>query len=239
MNAYNNLAFPLKEQGYSKKKIKQIVSESFELVGLVGNEKKFPRELSGGQQQRVAIARALALKPKILLLDEPLSALDKKVRQKLRNDIKAIHKELGITSIMVTHDQEEAISMSDRIAIMNEGRIIQVDTPQEIYSNPKDFFSANFIGDINTFYMQDSIALIRPEHITLQKDKGVNKSIVKNIEFLGSFFRITLDSIDKHHADSIICNISPKDFSELALSIGDEAYYHAHEEYMLYFKDMQ
>lgn len=173
MSAYENLAFPLKEQGYSKKRIKQIVYESFELVGLIGNEMKFPRELSGEQQQRAAIARALTLKPNILLLDEPLSALDKKVRQKLRNDIKAIHAELNITSIMVTHDQEEALSMSDRIAVINQGKITQIDMPQEIYTNPKDFFTANFIGETNTLYTNESMTLLRPEHITIKKARVI------------------------------------------------------------------
>lgn len=239
MNAYENLAFPLKEQGYSKKKIKQIVSESFELVGLSGNEAKFPRELSGGQQQRVAIARALSLRPKILLLDEPLSALDKKVRQKLRNDIKAIHKELGITSIMVTHDQEEAIGMSDRIAVMNQGKIIQIDTPQEIYTNPKDFFTANFIGEVNTFYNNNAITLLRPEHVSITKDKSGENAIIKDIEFLGSFFKITLDCCNKKKADSITSNISLKDFSELELKVGDSISYYANPQYMLYYKDKE
>lgn len=237
MSAYENLAFPLREQGYSKKKIKQIVNESFELVGLSGNEAKFPRELSGGQQQRVAIARALSLKPKILLLDEPLSALDKKVRQKLRNDIKNIHKELNITSIMVTHDQEEAISMSDRIAVMNQGKIIQIDTPQEIYTNPKDLFTANFIGETNIFYINNNIALLRPEHTKITKDTNGDRAIIKDIEFLGSFFKITLDCCDKKKADNIISNISLKEFNELNLKIGDTISYHTNPAYMLHYKN--
>lgn len=236
MSAYENLAFPLKEQGYSKKKIKQIVGESFELVGLVGNEKKLPRELSGGQQQRVAIARALSLKPKVLLLDEPLSALDKKVRQKLRSDIKTIHKNLGITSIMVTHDQEEAISMSDRIAVMNQGKIIQIDTPQEIYTNPKDLFTANFIGETNTLYIDNNLVLMRPEYIKITKDTSGNLAVVKDIEFLGSFFKITLDCHNKKMADSVISNVSLRDFSELELKVGDTISYHIKPEHMMHYK---
>lgn len=241
MNAYENLSFVLKEQGYSKKKIKQIVQQSFELVGLLGNEKKFPAELSGGQQQRVAIARALSLKPKILLLDEPLSALDKKVRHKLRNDIKVMHKELGITTIMVTHDQEEAISMSDRIALINEGKIVQIDTPKEIYSNPKDMFAANFIGDINTFYNNDSIALLRPEHISLHKESGDYSATIKDIEFLGSFFRVRLECRSGDFASSLspnlfVCNLSLREFSEMPLKIGESVYFCIKQEHILYFK---
>lgn len=244
MTAYENLAFPLREQGHSKKKIKSIIQKKFELVDLIGNEHKYPRELSGGQQQRVAIARALSLKPKVFLLDEPLSALDAKVRQKLRQDIKHIHKELGITSIMVTHDQEEAITMSDRIAIMNNGEIIQIDSPKEIYTHPKDIFTAMFIGDVNIFTTPHNISLLRPEHVRIQKDAlssdNHNMAMIQDIEFLGSSFKIKLDCLNKTKADVITSNISIGDFNALNLKVGDHIYYSLNQEYMLcYNKNAQ
>ncbi|MFR2551675.1 MAG: ABC transporter ATP-binding protein [Clostridioides difficile] len=145
MTAYNNIAFPLKERKVSKEKIDNKVKEVLETVGLTNEAHKYPKALSGGQQQRIAIARALALEPKFLLLDEPMSALDAKVRHKLRMDIKRLQKELNITTIMVTHDQEEAITMADKIAILNGGDIMQIGTPEEIYQNPQNLFTAQFI----------------------------------------------------------------------------------------------
>jgi len=132
--------------------IKKRVDELLELVGLPEQEKKYPSQLSGGQQQRIALARAIATSPGVLLLDEPLSALDAKVRTYLRHEVKALQRKLGVTTIMVTHDQEEALTMADRIVVMNQGVIDQVGTPTEIYREPKTLFVANFIGTMNHVY---------------------------------------------------------------------------------------
>lgn len=152
MNIYDNIAFGLTMKKVSKSEIKHRVTEMLELVQLSGYEKRKPSELSGGQKQRVAIARALINNPKVLLLDEPLGALDLKLRKKMQVELKRLQKRLGITFIYVTHDQEEALTMSDRIAIMNGGILEQVGTPDEIYERPLCKFVADFIGESNIFY---------------------------------------------------------------------------------------
>ncbi|WP_428644096.1 putative 2-aminoethylphosphonate ABC transporter ATP-binding protein [Roseibium sp.] len=144
-----NIAFGLENTGRSKPEITARVAELLELVGLPEQGKKYPAQLSGGQQQRIALARAIATKPGLLLLDEPLSALDAKVRVHLRHEIKELQRKLGVTTVMVTHDQEEALSMADRIVIMNHGVIEQVGAPTEIYREPANLFVADFIGEMN------------------------------------------------------------------------------------------
>jgi len=144
-----NIAFGLENQKKSRGDIKKRVDELLDLVGLPEQEHKYPSQLSGGQQQRIALARAIATSPGLLLLDEPLSALDAKVRTYLRHEVKALQRKLGVTTIMVTHDQEEALTMADRIVVMNQGVIDQIGTPTEIYREPKTLFVANFIGTMN------------------------------------------------------------------------------------------
>jgi putative spermidine/putrescine transport system ATP-binding protein len=150
MNVADNIGFGLKVKGVARDKRQARVAEMLSLIGLAGYEKRFPFELSGGQQQRVALARALAPSPRMLLLDEPLSALDAKIRVSLRQQIREIQRELGITTIFVTHDQEEALSISDRIVVMNAGRVEQVGPPFEIYNRPATKFVATFVGHLNT-----------------------------------------------------------------------------------------
>jgi len=151
MNVFDNVAFGLVEKKVPKAEIKKRVDEMIELVQLQGMEKRMPSQMSGGQKQRVAIARALVNRPKVLLLDEPLGALDLKLRKQMQFELKELQKKLKITFIYVTHDQEEALTMSDRIAVMNEGRIEQLGTPVEIYNHPKTKFVADFIGESNIF----------------------------------------------------------------------------------------
>lgn len=145
----DNLALALKQQGHNKKEVQKKVNHWLSVIDLTGSGDKFPSQLSGGQQQRVALARALALSPGLLLLDEPLSALDAKVRHHFRTEICQLQKQLGITTIMVTHDQEEAMVMADKIVVMNHGKIEQVGTPSEIYLEPATHFVANFVGSMN------------------------------------------------------------------------------------------
>ena len=151
MTVYDNLCFGLKLRKVSKSEQEKKVSRSLELVKMSGLENRYPRELSGGQRQRVAIARALVVEPELLLLDEPLSNLDAKLRHELRAEIKRLQKEIGVTTIFVTHDQEEALSMSDRIVVMNGGKIEQISSPTEIYNFPKTEFVYNFMGKSNSF----------------------------------------------------------------------------------------
>jgi len=146
---YENLAFGLKMRKKPKKEIKDKVHAFLEMVNLSGYEDRYPGQLSGGQKQRVALARALIVEPAVLLLDEPLSALDLKLRQHMRFEIKSIQKKINVTTIFVTHDQTEAMAMADRIVVMNEGRIEQIGSPHEIYYEPKSKFTSDFIGETN------------------------------------------------------------------------------------------
>ncbi len=146
MTVYENVAFGLKIRKLPRKVIDEKVKWALSLVGLEGLEDRYPTQLSGGQQQRVALARALVVEPSVLLLDEPLSNLDAKLRLRMREEIRRLQRELGITTIYVTHDQEEAMTLSDLIAVMNRGRILQVGTPREVYNNPSNLFVATFIG---------------------------------------------------------------------------------------------
>jgi spermidine/putrescine transport system ATP-binding protein len=149
MTVYQNTAFGLEMQHVPKDEIRQRVTQALELVQLPGKENRKPKQLSGGQQQRVALARALVNRPKVLLLDEPLGALDLKLRKAMQLELKALQDRLGLTFVYVTHDQEEALTMSDRIAVMNHGQVLQVGTPAEIYENPSSRFVADFIGETN------------------------------------------------------------------------------------------
>ncbi|CZR81019.1 Spermidine/putrescine import ATP-binding protein PotA [Clostridioides difficile] len=232
MTAYNNIAFPLKERKVSKEKIDNKVKEVLETVGLTNEAHKYPKALSGGQQQRIAIARALALEPKFLLLDEPMSALDAKVRHKLRMDIKRLQKELNITTIMVTHDQEEAITMADKIAILNGGDIMQIGTPEEIYQNPQNLFTAQFIGDTNCFDNGDSILTVRPEYVQIEKSTKENyQGIISNIEFRGNLLRVEIK--DKLNENFTISDVSIKEWVNLNLVEGDLVKISIDEKYYL------
>ncbi|MFS8665329.1 MAG: ABC transporter ATP-binding protein [Limnochordales bacterium] len=151
MTVYGNLAFGLSVRGVPKAEIRRRVQEMLELVRLPGMENRRPHQLSGGQQQRVALARALITNPKVVLLDEPLAALDKRLREAMQVELKQIQRQVGITAIFVTHDQEEALTLADRIAIMNQGQVEQVGTPADVYERPRTAFVAGFLGDANFF----------------------------------------------------------------------------------------
>ncbi|WFU71230.1 ABC transporter ATP-binding protein [Bradyrhizobium sp. CB2312] len=149
MTVAQNIGFPLKQRGVPKAERARLVGEALEMVRLPGYGARYPRQLSGGQQQRVAVARAIVFKPRLLLMDEPLGALDKQLRETLQFEMRRLHADLGITFIYVTHDQEEALTMSDRVAVMNEGKIAQVGRPEDLYDRPCDRFVAGFIGESN------------------------------------------------------------------------------------------
>lgn len=197
LTALQNIEFGLKTRKYPKKAVKEKALEALNLVDLLHVKDKYPAQLSGGMQQRVSLARAIALEPDFLLLDEPLSALDAKVREKLRYEIRAIQEKIGITTIMVTHDQEEALTMADRIVVMNHAQIMQAGTPQEVYHHPNQPFVANFIGSMN-FLNSDTnqMMAIRPEHVQVTNDDGAN-AVIEAVEFKGPVYRVKAKITEK------------------------------------------
>lgn len=209
MTVFDNVAFGLKVQKKDKKYIRSRVMETLDLVGLSGLEKRYPSQLSGGQRQRIAFARAIAPSPELLLLDEPFAAIDAKVRSELRTWLKETITKLGITSIFVTHDQDEAIEVADKLIVTNNGRIEQIGTPLEVYQNPKTAFTAKFFGstsevlhyeDFDTFDRIDDYdhAYVRPEFIKVtredEKQKYAHSAVEGTVE--QTFFRG--DNIELH-----------------------------------------
>ena len=219
LNVYENIAFGLRIKKLPEKEIKEKVGEMLSLVNLTGLEKRNIATLSGGQQQRVAIARAIANRPKVLLLDEPLAALDLKLRKDMQKELKNIQQTLGITFIFVTHDQEEALTMSDRVVVMDGGKIQQVGTPQDIYNEPQNAFVADFIGESNIvdgkmlkdfcvefsgqvfecldkgFDPNEQVdVVVRPEDVDIVPvEKGMLKGVVTSVSFLGVHYEIIVD----------------------------------------------
>jgi spermidine/putrescine transport system ATP-binding protein len=172
LNVFDNVAFGLRRAGVKGEELRQRVTEACAMVQLEGFEKRKPGMLSGGQQQRVALARALVNRPKVLLLDEPLGALDLKLRKEMQLELKSLQHEVGITFVYVTHDQEEALTMSDRIAVMNEGRVQQVADPSTLYELPKNRFVASFIGQTNVF--SGTVESVNAERVTLRTRAGAS-----------------------------------------------------------------
>ncbi len=181
-----NVAFGLRMREVPKPEIERRVAAALAQVALTGFETRKPGQLSGGQQQRVALARALVVEPPVLLCDEPLGALDRKLRQQMQFELKELQKRLGVTLVFVTHDQEEALAMSDRIAVMNGGRVEQVGTPTEIYERPRTRFVADFIGEINILQEGGRLRALRPEKIRLVAAEGARLSgTVETSNYLG------------------------------------------------------
>ena len=209
MTTFENIEFPLKLRKIDAAARAKRVNELLDLISMEEHAQKFPHQLSGGQQQRIALARAVALEPPILLLDEPLSALDATVRDQLRDEIRSLQKRLGITTVFVTHDQQEAMAISDQVAIMRSGQVEQLGSPRELYQNPKNSFVARFVGISNQIKstkigdawkvlgssvsgpaeFNTGIAFIRPEDIKITPNlDGI--AVVEEISFLGSFVRV-------------------------------------------------
>ncbi len=203
MSVLQNVEYGLTIRGIKKAEREKLAKEALALVRLEGMEQRKPSQLSGGQRQRVALARSIVVKPKVLLLDEPLGALDLKLREQMQVELKQIQRELGITFIFVTHDQDEALSLSDRIAVFNKGAIVQLGTPQEIYNNPMDHFVAEFVGSSNHFTAEQAKEffgisqelIVRPENIKLvpaAASKTVFIGEISEVIFLGDLNRILI-----------------------------------------------
>jgi spermidine/putrescine transport system ATP-binding protein len=179
LTVVDNVAYGLRQRRLGRRERRRQAVEMLQLVRLSGVEERKPRELSGGQQQRVALARALIMSPRVLLLDEPLGALDLKLRKELQVFLKTLHADVGITFVYVTHDQEEALAMSDRVAVMNAGVIEQLASPHEIYDNPGSRFVADFIGETNFIRINGSVVAVRPEQVELNRGPdGVAATVV-------------------------------------------------------------
>ncbi|MDB5946390.1 MAG: putative 2-aminoethylphosphonate transporter ATP-binding protein [Ramlibacter sp.] len=243
LSVADNVAYGLANRKTPKAQIRSRVTELVKLVGLPGSEGKFPAQLSGGQQQRIALARALATAPGLLLLDEPLSALDALERVRLRSEIRALQQKLGVTTIMVTHDQEEALSVADRIVVMNHGVIEQVGTPMEIYREPASPFVADFVGKVNMLPARiasgrlqfgslsipcdgddrEARVYLRPEDVLARPisagDPHVFEASIEKIEFLGSYchVRVASPALD---ANKLTVYLSLNYLSEQSLQVG-------------------
>lgn len=200
MDVISNIEYGLRVKGVDKSERLSRALEALKQVRLDGYEKRKPSQLSGGQRQRVALARALVNRPAVLLLDEPLGALDLKLREQMQLELKELQREVGITFIFVTHDQEEALTMSDRIAVFNNGRIEQLGTPREIYENPQSSFVSEFVGQTNKLTIDGKRINIRPEHIELTKNStGSGRTIfgtVTDMIFVGSITRYRFKGAD-------------------------------------------
>ncbi|MBZ3694157.1 ABC transporter ATP-binding protein [Phyllobacterium calauticae] len=230
LSILDNVAYGLMVKGVAREERRKAAEDALAMVKLPGYGTRRPGQLSGGQRQRVALARALVNKPKVLLLDEPLGALDLKLREQMQEELKTLQKSLGITFVFVTHDQGEALSMADRIAVFNEGRIQQLGTPEDVYKRPKTRFVADFVGSSNILQPEfvtqlgagRQLASLRPEAIELtgKKDGQLSLSgIVLSRSFLGASNRITVDvSGTKLHVTSPAASPVPEEGSKVTLS---------------------
>jgi putative spermidine/putrescine transport system ATP-binding protein len=223
LNIRDNVAFGLKVRGVPGDARKKRAEEMLDLVRLSDLGHRMPHQISGGQQQRVALARALATEPHVLLLDEPLSALDAKIRVEVRDEIRRLNRDLGVTTMFVTHDQDEAMSISDRICVMNNGVIEQTGSPRDVYNNPATSFVAHFVGSINSLPRGNTRVLIRPENLVLAThDESAHwRGAISDITFVGAFTKISL-VLDNDNSSVSVLAISTQIDNNIAIgkSIG-------------------
>ena len=253
MTVFENIAFGLKVRKRSERpsstEIKETVNELLSLVKLEGFADRYPSQLSGGQRQRVALARALAVKPRILLLDEPFGALDAKVRKELRRWLRKLHDEVHITSVFVTHDQEEALDVADQIVVMNEGKIEQLGTPDEVYDHPASPFVYDFLGNVNLFHGRlnngklnlgtarleapdyldaentEAIGYVRPHHLAVERVKQAEDSIPAIVKFFHSVGPVVYIEMKLQDSDEYVeAEVSKANFAELNLKTGEVVY---------------
>jgi len=238
MTVFDNIAFGLVERRMPKNQIQKLVNEAIDFVNLTGMEKRYPAQLSGGQQQRVALSRSLVLKPKILLLDEPLAALDRKLRKEMQTELKRIQREVGITFMNVTHDQKEALSMSDKIAVMKDGAVVQLGPPREIYETPKSEFVASFIGATNIFKGKAAakdndrfeLTTNSGQKVFIPNKKGIAQNDVTGFSIHPELIAISQDSSDEKklsrdqytiHQGKVKEIFYQGEFSELTIGLND------------------
>ena len=246
MSIFENVAFGLRVRPRAtrpgKAEIKNRVLELLTLVQLDGLAERYPSQLSGGQRQRVALARALAVEPSVLLLDEPFGALDARVRQELRTWLRHLHDDLHITSVFVTHDQEEALEVADRVVVMNRGKIEQIGTPDDVYENPANPFVMNFLGSVNVFHGRVhngemsvasspaplSTSYVRPHELDISRHSGSDDSVeavVRSLHAVGPTVRLELERRD--NGSRLDAEMSRERFSELKLKAGEEVHVQA------------
>ena len=221
-----NVGFGLREEGRPKAEIRERVYASLDLLEMAALAARKPHQLSGGQRQRVALARALVKQPKILLLDEPLAALDKKLRERAQAELVALRERVGITFIVVTHDQEEAMAMATRIALMRDGKVIQAGTPHELYEKPASRYVAEFFGEANVFEALGKTVMVRPEHLRLSRNEPAQGNTlegkIESLVFFGSFYtaHVALDG-----GKPVTVRLSPGEFAAAGSpGQGDEVY---------------
>src|SRR3954462_572523 len=221
MTVYDNIAFGLKIKGEGSGTIRERVKQLIDLVHLSGFEKRFPNQLSGGQRQRMALARALAVEPRVLWLDEPFGALDAKVRQELRTWLRRLHDDVHVTTIFVTHDQEEAMEVADNIAVLNEGRIEQIGSPIELYEEPANDFVMSFLGPVARLRGR----LVRPHDLRVSREPtdGAVPATVGRVAHLGFEVRVELDADD----DRVSAQTTREEAQRLGLRAGERVYLQA------------
>ena len=249
MNVFENIAFGMRVRKTTKSEIAPRVRELLHLVRLEGLEKRYPSQLSGGQRQRVALARALAIRPKVLLLDEPFGALDAKVRQELRAWLRQLHDEIHMTSVFVTHDQEEAFEVADQVVVMNKGRVEQSGTPQDVFDHPANPFVMDFLGNVNVFHgrVQNGLAhmgglefacpdyphaepreaqvYVRPHELDIHRSPNGVASLeatIQRINPAGAVAKISL--LSPQYGVGLSVELSPDRYRELALKAGETVY---------------
>lgn len=221
MTVEDNIAFGLKMKKMQRSQIKERVAEAVAMTQLTQLQDRYPHQLSGGQQQRVAIARAIANKPKVLLLDEPLGALDLQLRKNLQSELKHLQRSLGITFVYVTHDQEEAMMLSDRIVIMNNGKVEQIGTPREIYARPQTLFAATFVGENNIFSSREGLFAVRPEKITPLRGPGGKKTgVIEDVQYLGNVHKLMVQLEDEPMRVTIALDFTDDEPWEVGERIG-------------------
>jgi sulfate transport system ATP-binding protein len=249
LNVYENIAFGLRVRRWSDVRVRARVGELLDLIQLGGLEKRLPGQLSGGQRQRVALARALAPEPKVLLLDEPFGALDAKVRQELRRWLRRLHDEIAVTSVFVTHDQEEAFEVADRVVVMQAGKVVQIGSPMEVFEHPANAFVMKFLGNVNVFPCQVRAGMafvgslgfpcpghvdadastaklyIRPHELELSRDQNHLDGLPARVVHLspgGSAAKVQLRA--EGLEDIVFVDLTPSRFRELCLSAGEKVF---------------
>ncbi|MDU4694189.1 MULTISPECIES: ABC transporter ATP-binding protein [Paenibacillus] len=224
MTVEENVAFGLKMKKMPAKQQQERVREAVEMTQLTALTKRYPHQLSGGQQQRVAIARAIANKPRVLLLDEPLGALDLQLRKSLQAELKQLQRSLGITFVYVTHDQEEAMMMSDRIVVMNSGQVEQIGTPREIYAQPATLFSATFVGENNIFSRDGRLFAVRPEKLkALRSGEGVEtkrSGELLDVLYLGGVHKLIVQLDNEPMTVSIVLDVNDERTWQIGETVG-------------------